>query len=289
MNDNASRSGGGPGWHAPPSLLARFAGEPAALDDVTASSIEGHLVACSACRAQVASATPPSAVTASWDLVADRIDRPRRSLPEWVLRRMGFRSGLARLVGATPALQLAGLAAVIGVAVAAALLSRSVDAGGPFLVLAPLVPLAAVAATFAPAADPAGETGVATPLHGAGLALRRAAFVVGTSFAVLGLAALGVPGVGLEGAAWVLPALALALSSLALGTWWRVEVCVAGLALAWVATTASVWVLESRRLALADTAVFGAAGQFAALAATLLATAILAVRSDRFATLEARS
>jgi hypothetical protein len=275
-------------WHAPPGLLARFAADPAALDDVTASSIESHLVTCPACRAQLAAASPLN-LSASWDAVADRVDRPRRSLSERFLERLGAGSGLARLLVATPALRLAGFALIAGLAAAAALLARGVDADGPFLVLAPLVPLAAVAATFAPAADPAGETGVATPLHGASLALRRAAFVLGTTFLLLGLAAAAVPGLGLESAAWVLPALALALGSLALGTWWRVEHCVAGLALAWMATIASVRAVEGRHFALRNTALFSPSGQAVALAVAVLAATVLAARSDRFATPEARS
>ena len=276
----------GPGWHAPAGLLARFAAEPHSIDDVTAASLETHLVACPACRAGVAS-TARLDVAASWDAVADRIDRPRASLAERLLERLGVGGGLARLVSATPALRLAGLALIAGLAAAAVLLAREADAGGPFLVLAPLVPLATVAATFAPAADPAGEAGVATPVHGAGLALRRASVVLGTTFVLLGLASVGVPGLGLESAAWVLPALALALGSLALGTWWRVEHCVAGLAVFWLATIASLRLVEGRHFALGESAAFSASGQFTAVAVAFLAAAILTARSDRFATLEA--
>jgi hypothetical protein len=273
-------------WHAPAGLLARFAHDPAGLDDVTASSIETHLVACPACRALVAAAAPLD-VTASWAAVADRIDRPRPSLVERLLERLGIDDGFARLVGATPALQLSGLAAITGLSVVAAVLGRSANSGGPFLVFAPLVPLAAVAATFAPAGDPAGETGVATALHGAGLAIRRAAIVLGTTFALLALAGLTVPGQGLTAATWVLPALALAVGSLALGTWWRIEVAVGGLAAVWLCITTAAWVTAGRRLSFTESPIFGATGQVAALAATLLAVAILVARSDRFATLEA--
>lgn len=283
-------SGGPPasGWHAPAALLTRFASNPADVDDVTASSVESHLVACAGCRAQLASVTPLD-VASSWGAVADRIDRPRSSRLERVLEHLGAGSGLARLVGATPGLWLAGLGAITALALTAALVSRTTGAAGPFLVLAPLVPLAAVAATFAPAADPAGETGVATPMHGIGLALRRAAVVVVTTFALLGVAALAVPGVGFESAAWVLPALALVLGSLALGTWWRLELCVSALALTWVAVSVSMRVTEGRNLALDETRLFGTAGQAGALAAALLAAAVLAARSDRYATMEARS
>lgn len=276
------------GWHAPVALLTRFADDPASLDDASASSVESHLVACDACRSRLA-ATASLDLAASWHAVADRIDRPRTSVLERLLDRLGAGGGLARLVSATPGLWLAGLAAITGLAVAAVLVSREADAAGPFLVLAPLVPLAGVAATFAPAAEPAGETGVATPLYGVGLALRRAALVVTTTFAVLTVAALAAPGVGIESAAWVLPALALTLASLALGTWWRVEVCSSALAVSWVVVTASMRMVEGRRFAFTDTVVFGQPGQLAALALTLLAGAVLVARSDSYATLEARS
>ena len=171
-------------------------------------------------------AAAPALAATSWAAIADRIDRPRPTLLERFLRRLGIGSGTGRLLAATPALQLAGLAAVAAVALAAGMLSRTVGANGLFLVLAPLVPLAAVAASFAPAADPAGEAGVGTPLHGAGLVLRRAGAVLAVTFGLLGVAALALPDLGPAAAAWVLPALALTLGSLALGTWLRVEVAV---------------------------------------------------------------
>ena len=71
---------------------------------------------------------------------------------------------------------------MIAAAVAA---SRSVDDSRPFLALAPLVPLAGVAVSFGPAPDPAGEAGLATPMHGAGLVLRRPIAVLATSLIVL--------------------------------------------------------------------------------------------------------
>lgn len=273
-------------WHAPATLLARFARDPATVDDATASSIETHLVACASCRAQLAAAAPLD-LDASWEAVADRIDQPRPSLVERLLEWVGLQGGLARLVGATPALRLSGLGAIAGLSILAALVARSTTASGPFLLLAPLVPLAAVAATFAPATDPAGEAGVATAVHGVGLAIRRAAIVLGATFLLLGLAGVTVPDIGVRAAAWVLPALALAVGSLALSTLWRIEIAVSGLALTWVALTSAVWLAEGRRAPLADTAPFELTGQLAALAVCVLAAVVLAARSDRFATMGA--
>ena len=141
-------------WHVPDDLLRRFTDDPGAIDDVTASSIEAHLIQCADCRTRMAASAPAAFVAASWELVADRIDRPSGSMVERLLDRLGLDAGVARLLAATPALRAAGLAAVVGLAVGAAVLSRTSEAEGPFLVLAPLVPLLAVAASFAPASDP---------------------------------------------------------------------------------------------------------------------------------------
>ena len=274
-------------WHAPPDLLARFALGPAAVDDMTAASVEAHLVVCADCRRQMTTAVDPVLVTASWDAIADRIDQPRPAPLERVLHRIGVGNGLGRLLAATPARQGAGLLAICVLAAGAVVLSLTADAAGPFLVLAPLVPLGAVAASFAPAADPAGEAGVATPMHGAGLVIRRAIAIVGITFGVLGAAALALPDLGPAAAAWVLPALALALGTLALGTWLRVEVAVGVLASAWLLGVSAVWWLAGRDIALADSVAFSVTGQVTALAVAAAAAAIAATRRDRFATLEA--
>lgn len=178
-------------WHAAPQLLARFANDPVELDDVTAASIEAHLVACVECRLEIAVAADPAFVTISWDGVADRIDQPRAGVFERVLNRIGITSDLSRLVAATPELQGAALLTICVLA--------------------------------------AGEAGVPTPLHGAGLVARRAIAVVGITFAILAVAALALPERGWTAAAWVLPALALTLATLALGRWLRVEVAAAAI------------------------------------------------------------
>jgi hypothetical protein len=227
-----------------------------------------------------------SFVAASWDAIADRIDRPGTSVVQRLLERMGMDGGLARLLAATPALQAAGLAAVVALAVGAAVLSRTADAEGPFLVLAPLAPLAAVAASFAPASDPAGEAGVATPLHGVGLVVRRAFAILLVTFGSLGLAALALPDLGLEALAWVLPALALALGALGLSTFVRPEVGVPLLAGGWLVTVWTVRWIAGRELTYAASPTFALAGQMTALGLCLAALALLVARRDRFATLE---
>lgn len=274
-------------WHAPRDVLARFAVEPAAVDAATAASVEAHLVACATCRSELARLADPELVAASWEGVADRIDRPRASLLERALELLGVGSGPARLVAATPGLRLSGVAAVIALTALAVVAARNADADGPFLAVAPLVPLAAVALTFAAARDPGGEAGVATAIHGAGLALRRAVAVLALAFSVLGLGALGLPTLGPTPLGWVLPALALASASLALGTWFRIEPVLVGLAGAWLSGVGVLRYLEGIERPFADSALFAAGGQALALAVALAGIAALGARADRYSTVEA--
>ena len=274
-------------WHASSAVLAEFAFDPAAIDDMTAASIEAHLVTCPECRRQMTMTADPALVTVSWDALADRIDQPRARIFERVLQRIGISADLSRLVAATPALQGAALLSICALAVAAAAVSRTTGAEGLFLVLAPLLPLVAVAASFAPAGDPAGEVGIATPVNGAGLVVRRATAVAGITLVILAAAALALPDLGWRAAAWVLPALALSLASMALRTWLRLEVAVAVLAGAWLATVWSLWWLAGLDTPVIDSAAFAASGQLTAFAAAVASGVVAAARRDRFATMEA--
>jgi hypothetical protein len=176
-------------------------------------------------------------------------------------------------------------ASAAGVAVAA---TRYTDATGAFLAFAPLVPLAAVSLTFAAATEPSGEAGIATPLHGGGLVVRRAVAVLGVAFIVLGVGAIAAPSVGAAPLGWILPAAAMALGSLALGTWVRLESAVIGLATGWIVGLGAARYSSGLDSALADTYVFTSTGQGFALLLALAAAAALAARADRYSMMEAR-
>jgi hypothetical protein len=272
-------------WHAATGTLIRFAEDPGGLDPATAASVEAHLVACSSCRRSLADVSDPATLQASWQPIADRIDQPRPHTVERLLRRGGVGEETARLVSATPALSVAWLAAMTLVAAAAVWASRLAGADGPYLLIAPIAPLAAVAITFASVTDPAGEAGIPTPMNGVDLFLRRAVAVLVPAFLVLGAFGLGLP--SFAGAvAWVLPALALTLASLALGTWWRLELTATGLALAWLVAVTAIRRLQGQAVAFADSMVFSASGQIAFLVLGIVAGLVLAVRHDRLVALE---
>ena len=277
-------------WHVPGEVLIRFATEPADLDDVSASSVETHITGCAVCRAAVAAeakAADPLALDQSWRAVVEAVDRPRRGVVERLLARL-VPDETARLVAATPALRvswLAAVAAMIGVVVA---VSHSTGSPATFLAVAPLLPLAGVAAAFWPETDPGGEAGMAAPMASTGLLLRRAQAVVATSMLVLGAGALALPDLEPRTAAWLLPALLLTVSALAASTWFDPQRVVAAIASAWILTLLVVSHGGRAAASVGDSTLFAPPGQVAFAVLTALAATVVVARRRRFDYLEVR-
>ncbi len=283
---NGDRGSGGNAWHASPALIDRFAVDPGELDDAVAASLEAHLVACGVCRSAVNERVGHAALEESWHRVATIIDTPRQSVGERMMIRLGVSESTARLVAGTPALSLASLGSIVVLAALAVASSRITDTSGAFLVAAPLLPLVAIVGAFASVADPVGETAVPTPLHGAGLVLRRAVVIMAVVFVVLGAADLAIGDLDAPVVAWLLPALALPVGALALGTWVRAEVAGTTLGLSWMAVVFGVRWIDGLHTDFADTSTFAVQGQFAAFIGLVCAAAVLLVRRDQFQTME---
>ncbi|MFC8367954.1 MULTISPECIES: zf-HC2 domain-containing protein [unclassified Streptomyces] len=119
-----------------------------------------------------------------------------------------------------PAVRGAWLPAVLLVAVGAVALAHGAgfaDARPWLLALAPVVPVAGVALSYGPHADPMHEITAATPSAGLRLVLMRTAAVLAVSLPLLTLAGALLPSTDApNAAAWLLPGLALTLASLAL-------------------------------------------------------------------------
>lgn len=268
-------------WHADPDLLVRYTADPAAIDPVTASSIEQHLLGCATCRVRVADAEPVDDLAVLWDEIADRIDRRAPSITERLLLALRMDPALARLVSATPMLRLQAIVAVFVVSMGAAFLSRTAETEGVFLALAPLILLASTTLAFAPGTDPAGETGNATPLHGFGLFIRRAVIVLATALTALTIASLTLPDTSWGVLAWVAPAFALALGTLALATRIAPVHAAGWLAVVWILAVQTTLLLDHEVL-LADSPLFGPAGTAIAAALALLFLVLLVLWRDDF-------
>lgn len=270
-------------WHADPETLAGYAAER--LGDVASASVEAHLAGCARCRAALGPGKGAGADRheAVWAALVDVVDRPRSGFVEGALARLGVRPHIARLLAGTRGLQRAWLLATA----ASLLVALAAAAGdgrhlGLFLLLAPLLPVAGVAGAHAATDEPVTEVLSASPMGRFRLLMIRAVAVTASSVALLVPASLVMSPLGLAAAAWLLPALALATSMVALASWFppgRVAGCLATL---WIASAvAATWPLRPGPVAaaLADFTAFQPLGQVACAAVALVALAVTIDRS----------
>lgn len=179
-------------------------------------SADTHLAACARCRAVLAGVGDPVRLDAGWARLDAELDAPRPGLFESLLLRLGVADHTARLLAATPVLRRSWLAAVLFTLVTTVVTVYSVGSPELFLALAPLLPLAGVALAYGPVMDPTYEMAVVAPVHGFRLLMIRTVAVLVTGIGLNGLATLALPSYGLRALAWLLPALALTATGLAL-------------------------------------------------------------------------
>jgi hypothetical protein len=265
-------------WHAGPDVVEAYA--LGILDEARASSMEAHVLRCAGCRSAVAATVAPDRIAGAWAGVEERLDRSELGPIERILVRFGVPDHLARLLAATPSLRLSWFLAVVvalGFAVVAAIGSAGNGGVMVFLMAAPLVPLAGVAAAFGPGVDPTYEVGVAAPLRGHRLLLVRALAVLGTSTLLCGAASLALPGLQWTAGAWLLPAMGLSAATLAVST--VVPPIPAGAIVggAWIAG-----VLLAQSVSQTSFAPFRAPGQVLFAAILVVSILVLSARREAF-------
>jgi len=273
-------------------LLPEYAA--ATLDEAVAWSVEAHLTGCAHCR---------SALTAYVEL--ERLARNRSvllvraALPDGrfsrFLRRCGVPDHLLRLLAATPSLRRSWLLAIVGVLAVvtgeslltgagvgrlAGLAGLSVSRGEavlvPFILVTPLLVLAAVAAAFLPMFDPAYQLAVAAPFSGFTLLLVRAVSALATALVLVVCAAFAMPGPGWLPAMLLLPSLALCAFALAAATLMP--------PLTAAVVSGGLWVLPALLLATSHLplAILQWNAQSAFAAAITVSAVVLFMRHDRF-------
>jgi hypothetical protein len=265
-------------WHADGALLAAYHDQR--LDAAARWSVEAHLTSCAACRLRAGALVDPTRLERVRAALIEVVDQPRAGMAERLLVRLGVAEHTARLLAATPALRgswLLAVATVLGFAVLAGWTHPGEDANLALLCVAPLLPLAGIAAAYGPGIDPTYEIGLAAPLRSFRLLLLRAAAVLGTATLLAAAASLALPRLGPGAAGWLLPSLGLTASGLALAT--TVEPLRA------IGITAGAWILAVVVTVLPpapSSVLFEVAGQVGFAALALAAAAVLLVRRGHF-------
>jgi hypothetical protein len=263
-------------WHADRELLQRYVRDE--LDDPEAFSVEAHVLACDECRRALAPEVATDRLEAIWNDTVDVLDRPRPRPLERLLVRMRVTPSTARLLAATPSLQVSWLAAVAVAVGFGALASHGSEHGlAVFLVMAPLVPVVGVAAAYGPGVDPAHELTVAAPMSGFRMLLLRSLAVLAASLGITAVASLGLAALDWTAAAWVLPALALTSATLALSIVMAPERAATCITIAWLVAVLLGWSATGD-----DLGTFRAAGQVTCAAIAVATGVFLAHRHELF-------
>ncbi|MEU9156415.1 zf-HC2 domain-containing protein [Streptomyces sp. NPDC048417] len=248
-------------WHASDDLTLRYA--DGSLPETEAWSLEKHLETCTTCATRVSAAVRNTAAGPALaeirDLVLAEVGDSAPTAP--TTRAMGARRSDMRGSAASarraptrphrpsrlhpalwslgPALRGTWLLALLAVSLTALLLDRAAGYEATrtlLLTLAPVVPVAGVALSYGPHADPLYEITAATPSGGLRLALTRTAAVLAVSLPALTVTGAALPASGAPGAAdWLLPGLALTLGSLALASYVGCRTATAVIGGSWLA------------------------------------------------------
>ncbi|RDI24744.1 hypothetical protein [Lentzea flaviverrucosa] len=221
--------------HPSDHLLHRYSGgnEDIPADELWA--VESHLETCAPCRARLAPEPIAEAVWAGLSPLLDRTPQmPRarawRRVHGWVSPAAGpWLAMILLVIAAAIALDRTGFA--VG------------DRVSLVLLVAPVLPVLGVAASWGRSLDPAWELTAATPRAGLPLVFRRTAAVLAVVVPGLAVASL-LTGAGF--ARWLLPCLAFTVGTLALGTLIGVTRAAIVLIVAWAVAIVAPTIAFSR-------------------------------------------
>lgn len=231
-------------WHVGERDLRAWIEGTAAL--TSAVSIEQHLERCTTCQDSVAALTRTRVATldveASWTAIRDEIEP--QPLP-WMgrqLRRLGVSEPSSWVTSSAPALTGAWVTAVtlvLGTVLAAALW-----AGEPgqalFLALAPVLPMLGVASSYGAEVDPMYELTIAAPFSKLRILLLRTTAVVAVCIPLSIVGGMAMEGPWWVAVAWLLPAAAFLLITLASATFVPPHYAATITGLTWVTLALSI-------------------------------------------------
>ena len=173
---------------------------------------------CDACRNELNRLAFTDSLEETWTAIRDTVEAPSPGFLERLLGRFGVSAETGRLLAAVPSMRGGWLAGVTFSILFAGFASMfGADVGiSLFLMVAPLAPVAGVAAAFGGDADPSHELVVTTPYSAGRLLLLRTLAVLATCTPIAMLVGLALPGPAWLMVAWLSPAAAGIAVTLAL-------------------------------------------------------------------------
>ena len=256
-------------WHVDERLWAAYA--QGRLDIVAEASVDAHVTGCATCREAAGTLVAPAELALLWETVRSEVTRPRLPWTLRWLRRVGVPDDDLVLLAASDGLALPWALAVAG-ALACAVLTGLVPARQDvsFLLLAPLIPVLAVAAAY-DAIDPLRGLAAATPYSKLRLAMMRTTATLVVALPVVLAVGMAVPGLEPLAWTWLLPSLAMTTTTLVLVTWLAPWAACGVVAATWAAVVLATAGFQH------VTVLTGAAAQGAFVAVVLTMGALLVV------------
>jgi hypothetical protein len=279
--------------HASEDLLGSYAAGTAEV--VAVWSVEAHLTGCAQCRSALSAHVDTERLERNRSALLVRVALPRAGRVRRLLCRCGVPDYLLDLVAATPSLRRSWLLSVVGVLAVVTGEAATVRYGwlldgghagppgnpspqvlAPFLLVAPLLVLAGVAAAFLPTLDPAHRLAVAAPFSGVRLLLVRTVSALTAALVPVAAAAFVVPGPGWLPVALLLPSLALCAFALAAATVMDPRAA--------AITAGTLWALPALLLAATHVPlmIVQSTAQFVCGTVLLISAVVLYLRHDRF-------
>ncbi len=225
-------------WHASRTVLQDWV--EGTSGPLASASVEQHLVQCDQCRSAVASITPAESLDAGWESILAAVETPPAGFLVRCLERLGVAPSDRLVIATAPVLRLAWMA---GLVISLTFTFFAAAAGGDgavsaFLAIAPLVPVAGVAAAYGPSADPAYESVLAAPYPMIRLVLLRTAAVLTAALPLTLVAGLILPISTWTAVAWLLPGAGFTVGVLAGSAWVDPEYVASAIGIAWVIAVA---------------------------------------------------
>lgn len=238
MNGPASTGASRSGWHVDQTSLRRWVDGLAG--PIAGASVEQHVLHCAQCQSDVAALVPVEPLRPVWDNVLAEVESPRPGPAQRLLVKLGLSASDAIVVASAVTLRVAWLVGMVAVLAFTVFAAVFAEAGGIalFLMAAPLIPIAGVAAAYGPTADPSYEAVLAAPYAMVRLVLLRTASVLATSVPVVVVSGLLLPTSWAVAIAWLLPAAGFVVVVLTASNWVDPAYAASVVATGWVVAVA---------------------------------------------------